>query len=92
MYFICRKRRRHRPRTNFACLLSASTTASVILGAEWRDEGGGDLQVGRHAHFRNRNHRRLDQRIDDLAALQRFGQRMAHLFADAQHALGWASR
>ena len=61
-----------------------------ILGAERRDEGGGDLQVGRHAHLGNRDHRRLDQRVDDLAALQRFGQRMAHLLADAKLALGRA--
>ena len=31
-------------------------------------------------------------RIEDLAALQHLGKRMANLFADAQHALGRASR
>ncbi|OWK19523.1 hypothetical protein AJ88_42900 [Mesorhizobium amorphae CCBAU 01583] len=31
MYFICRSAPETRPRTNFACLLSASTTASVSL-------------------------------------------------------------
>ena len=90
MYFICRSAGETRPRMNLACLFSAATTASASLRAERRDEGGRDLEVGRHAHFGNRNHRRLDQRIEDLAALQHFGQRMTHLLADAQLALGGA--
>ncbi len=90
MYFICRSAGDTRPRMNFACLFSASITAAGILGAERRHEGGRDLQIGRHAHLGDRDHRRLDQRIEDLAALQRVGQRVTHLFADAKQALGRA--
>ena len=75
---------------NFACWFSASIDRVGVLGAERRDEGGRDLEVGRHAHLGDRDDGRLDQRIEDLAALQHFGQRMAHLFADAKQALGGA--
>ena len=55
-----------------------------VLGAERRHESGRDLEIGRHAHFRNRDDGGLDQLVADLAPLQRIGQRVTDLFADAQ--------
>ncbi|MCY1244734.1 hypothetical protein D9M72_578270 [compost metagenome] len=59
----------------------------MIGHAERRDIGRGDLQIRRHAHFRDRDDGLLDHGIADLAALQNLGDGSAHLFADAQHAL-----
>jgi hypothetical protein len=42
----------------------------VIVDAERRDIGGGDLQVGRHAHLGHRDQRVGDDRITDLTTLQ----------------------
>ena len=63
-----------RPRMNFAWWFSALITRLIVRRAERRDEGGRDLQIGRHAHLGDRDHRRLDQRITDFAALQHLGQ------------------
>ncbi len=58
------------------------------LAAERHDEDGGELEVGRHAHFGHGDHHALEGRIVDLAALEDFGEGVAHQFADAQLALG----
>ena len=58
------------------------------LAAERNDEGGGELEVRRHAHFRHGDHHALEGRIVDLAALENLGKRVADQFADAQLALG----
>ena len=89
MYFICLSAGDMRPRMKRALRLSASMTASSSC-AERRDEGGRDLEVGRHAHFRNRDHGLLDEVVADLAALQQVGERVSHLLAHAQLALGRA--
>jgi hypothetical protein len=59
----------------------------VVLRSERRDEDRGDLQIGRHPDFRNRDHRRLDDVVTHVSALEHFGQRMAYLLADAKHSL-----
>ena len=59
----------------------------AVLSTKRGDEGGGYVEVGRHANLRNRDDGRLDQVVAHLSALQHVGKRMAHLFADAKHAL-----
>jgi hypothetical protein len=78
------------PTDEFRMVVQRLDHGLVVRRTEWRDEGGRDLQVGRHAHLGNRDDCRLDQRIKDFATLQKLGQGVTHLFADAQHALGWA--
>jgi hypothetical protein len=60
----------------------------MVVDAERRDIGGGDLQVRRHAHLRHRDQRVGDDRITHLTALQDLGDGGAHLFADAQACAG----
>ncbi|MNT98017.1 hypothetical protein D3C72_2404960 [compost metagenome] len=59
----------------------------VIGNAKRRHIGGRDLQIGRHAHFRNGNDGAFDQIVADFTALENLGQGGAHLFANTQHAL-----
>ena len=63
-----------------------------VLAAERHDEDGGELEVGRHAHFRHGDDRALQRRVVDLAALEDVGQRVADQFADAKLALGGGMR
>ncbi len=74
------------PRKARACLLSAATSAVVVLRRERRDEHGRVLQVGRHADFGEGEKHAVELR-PRLAARKDVGQRMAHKLADAKLAL-----
>ncbi len=65
----------------------------IVVGhAKWRHIGGGDLQVGRHAHFRYGDHGLFDQVVAHFAALEDLSNGGANLFANAKHALGGRRR
>ena len=91
MYFICRSAPETRPRTNFACLLSASTTASASLAPSGETKAvaifrSGDMRTSEtEMTVISISGSRMSPRCKHL------GQRVANLFANAKHALGRAS-
>ena len=59
----------------------------VLVGAEQRlHEHQCVAEVGRHAHFGDADEMAGERFVMDVAAHQHFGQRMAHLLADAEQA------
>nr|WP_272209998.1 hypothetical protein [Marinicella sp. W31]MDC2875848.1 hypothetical protein [Marinicella sp. W31] len=55
----------------------------MILVAKRRDIGSRDLQVRRHPHLGNGDDGFLQQRIEDIAALENLGNGGADLFTNA---------
>ena len=72
------------PRRNCLLRSSAASTSLRVRAAERHDVDRSRAEVGRHAHFRHRDHVALEHRIMHLAARQHLGERMAHELADAQ--------
>ena len=64
-----------------------------MLATERHDIGIGDLEIIGHAHFGHGDHRAAQGVVVDVPPGKNGSQRVAHQFADAQHALvgaGWS--